>query len=70
VAAVLIRKGYDVVLCEDVDLETFSDVFGLFMTWISAGNTVVFFFSGHGYQDSGTNYLAFPGGDRTGGSGV
>jgi hypothetical protein len=70
VADVLTSKGYDVTLCEDVDLEKFLDEFGRFMTSIAAGSTVVFYFSGHGCQDNGTNYLSFPGGDRTGGSGV
>jgi hypothetical protein len=70
VAAVLICKGYDVMMCEDVDLQKFLDEFGRFMASISAGSTVVFYFSGHGCQDIGTNCLLFPGGERTGGSGV
>ncbi len=69
-AHVLTNKGYDVTLCEDVDLESFLDKFGQFMASISAGNTVVFYFSGHGCQDNGTNCLSFPGGDCPSGSGV
>jgi uncharacterized caspase-like protein len=70
VADVLTSKGYDVTLCEDVDLETFLDNVAQFMASISAGSTVVFFFSGHGCQDNGANYLSFPGSDRASGSGV
>jgi hypothetical protein len=70
VADVLTSKGSDVTLCEDVDLEKFLDEFGRFMASISAGSTVVFYFSGHGCQDNGTNCLLFPGCERTGGSGL
>ncbi len=70
VAHVLSNKGYFVVRCEDVELETFLFKFAQFMASISAGSMVVFYFSGHGCQVNGTNYLSFPGADCMGGSGV
>jgi hypothetical protein len=49
--------GFDVTLEEDVDLQRLKTALRTFKGKIAGGDQVVFYFSGHGVQFEGTNYL-------------
>lgn len=57
VRAALRSVGFDVTLEEDVDLQQLKTALRTFKGRISGGDQVVFYFSGHGVQFEGTNYL-------------
>jgi uncharacterized caspase-like protein len=57
VAEVLRRDGFDVALKEDVTLKAMKDALRSFKAQIAGGDDAVFYFSGHGVQFEGTNYL-------------
>jgi hypothetical protein len=57
VRAALKSVGFDVTLEEDVDLQRLKTALRTFKGKISGGDQVVFYFSGHGVQFEGTNYL-------------
>lgn len=57
VKAALKSVGFDVTLEEDVDLQRLKTALRTFKGKISGGDQVVFYFSGHGVQFEGTNYL-------------
>jgi hypothetical protein len=49
--------GFDVTLQEDVDLQQLKTALRTFKGKIAGGDVAVFYFSGHGVQFEGTNYL-------------
>ncbi len=53
------RKGYVVTILEDAGVDYFAEHFYNFACSLSAGCTVVVYFSGHGFQDAGANRLLF-----------
>jgi Caspase domain len=57
VARVLERDGFNVTLKEDVTLKGMKDALRTFKGQISGGDEAVFYYSGHGVQFGGTNYL-------------
>src|ERR1700722_14971933 len=57
VAAALQRDGFTVTLKEDLTLKAMKAALRSFKDQISGGDEVVFYFSGHGDQFDGTNYL-------------
>ena len=57
VAQALQRDGFDVTLKEDVTLKAMKDALRSFKGQIAGGDDAVFYFSGHGVQFEGTNYL-------------
>ncbi len=57
VAQVLQRDGFTVTLKEDLTLKAMKDALRSFKERISGGDEAVFYFSGHGVQFEGTNYL-------------
>ncbi len=57
VAAALREVGFKVTLEQDVTLEKLKSALRSFKSQISGGDDAVFYFSGHGVQFDGTNYL-------------
>ncbi len=57
VAAALRSVGFKVTLEQDVTLEKLKSALRAFKSQISGGDVAVFYFSGHGVQFDGTNYL-------------
>jgi len=57
VADVLKRDGFSVTLKEDVTLKGMKDALRAFKDQVSGGDDAVFYYSGHGVQFEGTNYL-------------
>src|SRR5579863_2146791 len=57
VAAALKSVGFKVTLEQDVTLEKLKSALRSFKSQISGGDDAVFYFSGHGVQFEGTNYL-------------
>lgn len=57
VKAALKSVGFDVTLEEDVDLQRLKTALRTFKGKIAGGDDAVFYFSGHGVQFEGTNYL-------------
>lgn len=57
VAAALKNVGFKVTLEQDVTLEKLKSSLRSFKAQISGGDDAVFYFSGHGVQFEGTNYL-------------
>lgn len=57
VAETLKREGFSVTLKEDVTLKGMKDALRAFKEQISGGDDAVFYYSGHGVQFEGTNYL-------------
>jgi hypothetical protein len=57
VATALKRDGFDVTLKENLTLKAMKDALRSFKDQISGGDEAVFYFSGHGVQFGGTNYL-------------
>jgi uncharacterized caspase-like protein len=57
VAATLQSLGFTVTLKQDVTLQQMKVALRTFKAQISGGDEVVFYFSGHGVQFGGTNYL-------------
>jgi hypothetical protein len=57
VKTALKNVGFDVTLREDVDLQELKAALRTFKGKIAGGDEVVFYFSGHGVQFEGTNYL-------------
>ena len=57
VAQSLERDGFTVTLKEDLTLKAMKDALRTFKEQISGGDEAVFYFSGHGVQFEGTNYL-------------
>ncbi len=53
----LVTHGYSAVLVEDGDLVTTQSAFELFLQGLQPGHTAVVYFSGHGVQFEGINYL-------------
>lgn len=57
IAAVLQGLGYTVTLKQDVNLQQMKQTLRAFKAQVAGGDEVVFYFSGHGVQFGGTNYL-------------
>ena len=57
IAAVLQGLGYTVTLKQDVNLQQMKQALRAFKAQVAGGDEVVFYFSGHGVQFGGTNYL-------------
>jgi len=57
VAAALKGVGFKVTLEQDVTLEKLKSALRTFKSQVSGGDDAVFYFSGHGVQFEGTNYL-------------
>src|ERR1700722_12895249 len=57
VAAALQRDGFTVTLKEDLTLKAMKAALRSFKDQIAGGDDAVFYFSGHGVQFEGTNYL-------------
>lgn len=57
VAHALERDGFTVTLKEDLTLKAMKDALRSFKQQISGGDEAVFYYSGHGVQFGGTNYL-------------
>ena len=57
IAAVLQGLGYSVTLKQDVNLQQMKQALRAFKAQVAGGDEVVFYFSGHGVQFGGTNYL-------------
>lgn len=57
VAHVLERDGFSVTLKEDLTLKGMKDTLRSFKEQISGGDEAVFYYSGHGVQFGGANYL-------------
>lgn len=57
VAAALRSVGFKVTLEQDVTLEKLKSALRAFKSQVSGGDVAVFYFSGHGVQFEGTNYL-------------
>ncbi len=57
VARALERTGFTVTLKEDLTLKSMKEALRGFKEQISGGDEAVFYFSGHGVQFEGTNYL-------------
>lgn len=57
VAHALKRAGFEVTLKQDLTLKALKDALRSFKAQISGGDEAVFYFSGHGVQFEGTNYL-------------
>lgn len=57
VADTLKREGFSVTLKEDVTLKGMKDALRAFKEQTSGGDEAVFYYSGHGVQFEGTNYL-------------
>ena len=57
VAASLQALGFKVTLKQDVTLQQMKEALRNFKASVSGGDEVVFYFSGHGVQFGGTNYL-------------
>ncbi|HET9331469.1 MAG TPA: caspase family protein [Steroidobacteraceae bacterium] len=57
IAAVLQSLGYAVTLKQDVNLQQMKQSLRAFKAQVAGGDEVVFYFSGHGVQFGGTNYL-------------
>lgn len=57
VAAALRAVGFKVTLEQDVTLDKLKSALRAFKSQISGGDDAVFYFSGHGVQFEGTNYL-------------
>jgi tetratricopeptide (TPR) repeat protein len=57
IAKALQASGFTVVLKEDLTLEGMKAALRSFKSQVSAGDDVVFYYSGHGVQFGGTNYL-------------
>jgi hypothetical protein len=57
VAQALQHDGFDVTLKEDVTLKAMKDALRSFKGQVAGGDDAVFYFSGHGVQFEGTNYL-------------
>lgn len=57
VAAVLQGLGFDVTLKEDLTLTALKGALREFKARVNGGDEVIFYFSGHGVQFEGTNYL-------------
>lgn len=57
VAQVLGDIGYEVFLAEDIGRRAMSKALTALETRITGGETVFFYFAGHGYAIEGTNYL-------------
>ena len=57
VAEVLKSVGFDVTLKQDLTLTAMKGALREFKARVSGGDEVVFYFSGHGVQFEGTNYL-------------
>ena len=57
VAAALQGLGYTVTLRQDVNLQQMKQALRAFKAQVAGGDEVVFYFSGHGVQFGGTNYL-------------
>ena len=57
VARALERAGFAVTLKEDLTLKAMKEALRNFKEQISGGDEAVFYFSGHGVQFEGTNYL-------------
>lgn len=64
VADTLKREEFSVTLKEDVTLKGMKDALRAFKEQISGGDEAVFYYSGHGVQFEGTNYL-ISGGSRS-----
>jgi len=57
VAAVLRSLGFTVTLKQDVTYEQMKEAMRAFKSSVSGGDEVVFYYSGHGVQFGGSNYL-------------
>lgn len=57
VSAALQRHGFDVVCATDLDKQGFYNVVGQFSKGLAPGDEALFFYSGHGMQIDGKNYL-------------
>jgi uncharacterized caspase-like protein len=57
VADVLKSTGFTVIVKQDLTLEAMKEAVRNFKAQISGGDDAVFYFSGHGVQFAGTNYL-------------
>lgn len=57
IAKVLKSSGYDVTLIKDPDLAAFQFAITNYVKSIRPGDISLFYYSGHGAQDSGVNYL-------------
>jgi len=57
VAAELSKLGFDVVKAENVGQKAMSRAVNELETKIGSGDTVLFYFAGHGFAVDGTNYL-------------
>jgi uncharacterized caspase-like protein len=57
IAKALQASGFTVVLKEDLTLEGMKAALRNFKSMVNAGDDVVFYYSGHGVQFGGTNYL-------------
>ncbi|HEY1725338.1 MAG TPA: caspase family protein [Steroidobacteraceae bacterium] len=57
VAEVLKSTGFTVIVKQDLTLEAMKEALRNFKAQISGGDDVVFYYSGHGVQFAGTNYL-------------
>ena len=57
VGAALTAVGFDVLLKQDVSLKELQAAVREFKARIAGGDEVIFYFSGHGVQFEGTNYL-------------
>jgi branched-chain amino acid transport system substrate-binding protein len=49
--------GFDVTVARDTDRAAFSRVFNSFRARLQPGDTVIFFFAGHGVEINGANFL-------------
>src|SRR5208283_4831274 len=57
VAAVLSATSFTVTLKQDLTLQAMKEALRTFKAQISGGDEVVFYYSGHGVQLDGNNYL-------------
>src|ERR1700758_945682 len=57
VARALERVGFTVTLKEDIALRELKEALRSFKSQLAGGDEAVFYFSGHGVQFEGTNYL-------------
>lgn len=57
IASALQGLGYTVTLKQDVNLQQMKQALRAFKAQVAGGDEVVFYFSGHGVQFGGTNYL-------------